>query len=47
MRGIRFILPVLGLMALTACETVKGAGRDIGTAGNTITHEANSTQKKM
>ena len=33
-------LAILALIALTACETVEGAGRDITTAGEVITQEA-------
>jgi entericidin B len=34
------ILAVLALLALAACNTVEGAGRDISTAGDTLTDEA-------
>lgn len=33
-------LALLALIALTACETVEGAGRDLTTAGEVITEEA-------
>jgi predicted small secreted protein len=33
-------LAILALFAITACETVEGAGRDITTAGEVITEEA-------
>ncbi len=33
-------LAILSLLAITACETVEGAGRDIQTAGEVITDEA-------
>ncbi len=33
-------IALLALIALTACETVEGAGRDITTAGKVITEEA-------
>lgn len=38
------ILAVLALLALAACNTVEGAGRDISTAGHTITDEAQEAQ---
>lgn len=41
------ILSVLALLATAACETVKGAGRDISSAGQTITQEARKTQNEM
>ena len=33
-------LALFALIALTACETVEGAGRDLTTAGEVITEEA-------
>ena len=38
------ILAFLVLLALAACNTVEGAGRDISTAGDTITDEAQQAQ---
>jgi len=32
------------LFAMAACETVEGAGRDLQTAGEVITDEAQDTQ---
>jgi entericidin B len=37
-------LALLALVALAACETVEGAGRDIQTAGEVITDEAQDVQ---
>jgi predicted small secreted protein len=34
------LLPLLAVMAVSACETVKGAGRDMQTAGAVVTSEA-------
>ena len=34
------LLPLFALMAVSACETVKGAGRDMQTAGAVVTSEA-------
>jgi predicted small secreted protein len=34
------LLPLLALLAVTACETVQGAGRDLQTAGSVVTGEA-------
>ncbi|MEZ5886969.1 MAG: entericidin A/B family lipoprotein [Paracoccaceae bacterium] len=36
-------LIILALLALSACETIKGAGRDLQTAGATIEAEASTT----
>lgn len=41
------ITPLLALMALAACETVQGAGRDLQNAGQTITKESASVQQKL
>jgi entericidin B len=35
------------LMALTACETVKGAGRDIEKAGDAITDTSTEVQQEL
>lgn len=35
------------LLALSACETVKGAGRDMQNAGTVIVGEAQETQAQM
>ncbi len=37
-------LAVLALLVLAACNTVEGAGRDISTAGDAITDEAQQAQ---
>ena len=41
---IRLILPMIALLALTACETMKGAGRDLQGAGAAITTEAKKAE---
>jgi entericidin B len=40
----QFLLPLLAIMALTACETIEGAGRDIEDAGEAITDESQEVQ---
>ncbi|WP_284162658.1 entericidin A/B family lipoprotein [Frigidibacter sp. SD6-1] len=40
---IRNTLIILSLLALSACETVKGAGRDLQSAGAAIEAEASTT----
>ncbi|MBR9763798.1 MAG: entericidin A/B family lipoprotein [Rhodobacteraceae bacterium] len=35
------------LLALSACETIEGAGQDIQSAGQTIEGEAQETQAEM
>jgi predicted small secreted protein len=41
------LLALVALAALAACETVKGAGKDISTAGDAVTDEARETQQGM
>lgn len=43
----RLILPLLALFALAACETVKGAGRDIESAGEAISSTAQKVQSDL
>lgn len=38
------LLPLLAIMALSACETVEGAGRDLQNAGEVITAESQDAQ---
>jgi predicted small secreted protein len=38
---------VLAMMALSACETVQGAGRDISTAGSVVQQESAQAQAGM
>jgi predicted small secreted protein len=41
---MRVALTLFALIALTACETVQGAGRDLETAGETIAEESQEVQ---
>lgn len=38
---------LLAVMALSACETVQGAGRDISTAGRVVQQESAEVQAGM
>lgn len=38
------LIPLLALLVAAACETVEGAGRDIQSAGEVLTEEAQETQ---
>ncbi len=38
------LVPLLALMAIAACETIEGAGRDLNTAGDVITEESQQAQ---
>ena len=44
---IRTILIGLSLFALTACETAKGAGKDIEKAGDAIQGAATDVQENL
>lgn len=38
--------PILALMALAACETVQGAGRDMQAAGTAVSRESREVQSQ-
>lgn len=42
----KMIAMILALGALSACETVKGAGNDLQTAGAAVSAEASRAQAK-
>lgn len=44
---MRVLLAVTALLALTACETTKGAGRDLQKAGSALTGTAQDAQQSM
>ena len=44
---IRAILVGIALISLAACETAKGAGRDVQKAGDAIEDVAEDIQKKF
>lgn len=44
---IRLTLLAAALIGLTACETVKGAGRDIESAGGAISSSARKVQSQL
>ncbi|MTH64441.1 entericidin A/B family lipoprotein [Paracoccus shanxieyensis] len=39
--------PLIGLMAVSACETMQGAGRDMQSAGALLTEQSANTQTQM
>lgn len=47
MTRIAKLIPVFALLALAACETVKGAGRDLQTAGQVVSRESAQVQSGM
>jgi predicted small secreted protein len=38
---------LLAAMALSACNTMAGAGKDVGAAGDALTDSAEKTESKM
>jgi entericidin B len=44
---IKHVLIALSLLSLAACETAKGAGRDINKAGTALEQAADDIQKKL
>ena len=47
MRNIMLLIPVVALTLLSACETVKGVGRDVQKTGGAITDTSRQVQKDM
>jgi predicted small secreted protein len=43
----KLILILLAMAALSACNTMSGAGKDVSAAGSALTDEANETQREM
>jgi predicted small secreted protein len=43
----KIVLIGLALLALAACNTLQGAGRDVSAAGDALTNEAQETQREM
>ena len=41
------VAAILATFTLSACNTMKGAGKDVSAAGDTVTHEAAKTQSQM
>lgn len=47
MRRKVYILPVLALTLLSACETVKGVGRDVEYTGAVISNSSQQVQNDL
>ena len=41
------LIALFGILGLAACETIGGAGRDISTAGNAISGQAEETEREL
>ena len=44
---LRRLAPLLALLSTAACETIKGAGRDLQGAGRVVTSEAAEVQNDL
>ncbi len=47
MQKILRLTPILALLALAACETMQGAGRDMQNAGQSLTQESQEVQSQL
>ncbi len=43
----RIILALIAMLTLAACNTVRGAGQDISTAGDALTDEATEAERGL
>ena len=43
----KYIMTLMTVFTLAACETVEGAGQDISTAGDTVTDTAQDVQSDL
>lgn len=43
----KLALPLIALIALTACETVQGAGRDISKGGEAVSEASRDVQRDL
>lgn len=41
------LIPLLAILALSGCETMQGAGRDMQTAGQLMTEQSAAAQAQM
>lgn len=47
MRRLISLIPLLVVMAVSACETIQGAGRDMQSAGQILTEQGYNTQTQL
>jgi entericidin B len=43
----KIIFALLALVALSACNTMQGAGQDVSAAGDALTDQAQETEQEM
>lgn len=47
MRRLISLTPLLAVLAISACETIQGAGRDMQSAGQILTEQGYNTQTQL
>jgi predicted small secreted protein len=43
----KFVLALLAIITLAACNTMQGAGQDVSAAGDALTNEATEAERGM
>ena len=43
----KIVFAILAMLTLAACNTMRGAGQDVSSAGDAITDQAAETQSEM
>jgi predicted small secreted protein len=43
----KFVLAMLAVLTLAACNTMQGAGQDVSAAGDALTEEATEAERGM
>ena len=43
----KFVLAMLAILTLAACNTMQGAGQDVSAAGDALTEEATEAERDM
>lgn len=43
----KFVLAMLAILTLAACNTLQGAGQDVSAAGDALTDEATEAERGM
>ena len=43
----KFVLAMLAILTLAACNTMQGAGQDVSAAGSALTEEATEAEQGM
>ena len=43
----KFVLAMLAILTLAACNTLQGAGQDVSAAGDALSDEASEAEREM